>query len=205
MLADPWGSRLVAGPSLKDGQGRVEFLVEVADPCEDAGFGYTVNGILVSDFYTPNYFDPVRSVGVRYDFTGAITAPRQVLRNGYLSWRDPVAREWFQMTKFGVESIRSLGVFDTRSKSLREMIDERTPSEVQVTRTAASRWSALEAVTATISPISDSKSAKARDWRAQINALLTVDGGAKDGGANQPPSNPPGNPPPQSPKSRGRR
>src|SRR6476620_2401805 len=36
MLADPFGNRLVAGKSLKAGQGRVEFLVEVCDPSEDA-------------------------------------------------------------------------------------------------------------------------------------------------------------------------
>jgi hypothetical protein len=35
MLADPFGNRLVAGRSPKPGQGRVNFLVEVCDPCED--------------------------------------------------------------------------------------------------------------------------------------------------------------------------
>jgi hypothetical protein len=52
-------------------QGRVEFLVEVSDPSEAAQFGYTVNGIPVSDFYTPHYFDPVQANGVRYSQTGA--------------------------------------------------------------------------------------------------------------------------------------
>lgn len=44
MLADPTGFRMVAGPSIMPGQGRVEYLVEVADPCEDPSFAYTVNG-----------------------------------------------------------------------------------------------------------------------------------------------------------------
>src|SRR5215212_12082995 len=51
MLADPFGNRLIAGPSPKAGQGRVEFLVEVCDPSEDTQFAYQVNGITVSDFY----------------------------------------------------------------------------------------------------------------------------------------------------------
>ena len=82
MLADPFGNRLIAGPSVKKGQGRVEYLVEVCDPSEDASFAYTVNGVLVSDFYTPQYFDPAKSSGARYSFTGAIKKPRGVkIRN----------------------------------------------------------------------------------------------------------------------------
>jgi hypothetical protein len=36
MLADPWGKRLIAGPSVKPDQGRVEYLVEVCDPCQSS-------------------------------------------------------------------------------------------------------------------------------------------------------------------------
>jgi hypothetical protein len=75
MLADPFGNRLMAGDSPVGTQGRVEFLVEVCDPCQGDEFAYTVNGILVSDFYTQNYFDPVRADGVRYSFASAITTP----------------------------------------------------------------------------------------------------------------------------------
>ncbi len=50
MLADPFGNRLVAGQSPKEDQGRVEFLVEVCDPPEDAQFAYTSNGILFQIF-----------------------------------------------------------------------------------------------------------------------------------------------------------
>jgi hypothetical protein len=70
MLVDPMGNRLVAGQSPHPDQGRVEFLVEVADPPEAAEFGYTVNGLLLSDFYTPQFFDPVAADGVRYSFGG---------------------------------------------------------------------------------------------------------------------------------------
>ncbi len=86
MLVDPFGNRLVASDSPMDGQGRISVLVEVCDPSESAENAYTANGILVSDFYTPNYLDPVVASGVRYSYTGAITEPRQVLHGGYLSW-----------------------------------------------------------------------------------------------------------------------
>jgi hypothetical protein len=97
MLIDPSGNRVIAGNSVKPGQGRVEFLVEVCDPSEAADFAYSVNGILVSDFYTQNYFDPVKGNGVRYSYTGAIEAPRQVLDGGYLSWREPVSGHLWQV------------------------------------------------------------------------------------------------------------
>jgi hypothetical protein len=65
LLGDPFGRRTIPGKSPKRGQGRVEFLVEVCDPCEAAQFAYTVNDILVSDFYTPHFFDPDAAAGVR--------------------------------------------------------------------------------------------------------------------------------------------
>jgi hypothetical protein len=95
MLVDPFGNRVIAGDSPKSDQGRVEFLVEICDPSESAEFGYTVNGVLVSDFYTPAYFDPIQAPGVRYSFTGALTEPRQVVSGGYLSWHDLVSDHWF--------------------------------------------------------------------------------------------------------------
>jgi hypothetical protein len=129
MLADPFGNRLVAGDSPMPGQGRVEFLLEVCDPCEAPEFGYTVNGILVSDFYTPLFFDPPQrgDVPVRYDFQGHITEPRQVLGDGYLSWHDPVTDHWFQETMFGgQQEFPDLGVFEASGSSIREWVDQKS-------------------------------------------------------------------------------
>ena len=110
MLADPSGNRLMTGISPKKGEGRVLFLVEVCDPSEDAAFAYRVNGIILSDFFTPHYFDPTVTSGTRYSFTGAITKPRQVLRGGYLSWFNPVTKHWLQEDYFGSKPrIRDLG------------------------------------------------------------------------------------------------
>jgi hypothetical protein len=98
ILADPWGRHMVAGPSPRNPDSRVKFLVEVCDPCSDAS--YKVNGIAVSDFYTPRFFDPVEARSVRYSYTGAITAPRQVLKGGYLAWHDPATRTWWHRAWF---------------------------------------------------------------------------------------------------------
>ena len=127
MLADPFGKRVIPGKSPKRNQGRVEFLVEVCDPCEASQFAYTVNGILVSDFYTPHYFDPVQTDSTRYSFTGALKKPRQVLRGGYLSWHDPVSDHWWQEIFFGQRrQFRDLGVLDAKTGSVRAWIDSKT-------------------------------------------------------------------------------
>src|SRR5713101_9571874 len=68
MLADPFGNRTLAGspppqaPAPIFGFERVLYLVEVCDPCESDQFAYAVNGIQVSDFITPHYYDPNDSV-----------------------------------------------------------------------------------------------------------------------------------------------
>jgi hypothetical protein len=102
MLADPFAHQIATGPSPKTGQGRVNFLVEICDPCEAPQFAYTMNTdtaneVAVSDFYTPNYFSPTQSASLRYSFRGNLTAPRQVLQGGYLSWQNPADGHIWQL------------------------------------------------------------------------------------------------------------
>jgi hypothetical protein len=176
MLADPFGNRLVAGPAPKEakGQKRVEYLVEVCDPSEAARFGYTVNGILMSDFYTPRYFDPVTAAGVRYSFTGAIKKPRQVLKGGYVSWHDPVSDHWFQIQFFGPKAVLAdLGVLARNGRSLREMIDEMTPTSVTVPKAPPANrlMAAAAAGSATVSTVTSTAS-RAKTLREQIQAII---------------------------------
>jgi hypothetical protein len=109
MLADPWGKEFVTGPSLLPGQGTVEYLAEVCDPCQGADSGYSVNGVVVADFVLPAYY---KAFGAgRYSFAGNILAPREVLPGGYVSWRDPVTAVWTQfLASDGFSEFRDLGV-----------------------------------------------------------------------------------------------
>jgi hypothetical protein len=174
MLCDPFGNRLVPGGSPKPDQGRVEFLVEVSDPSEADKFGYTVNDILVSDFYTPQFFDPVRAEGVRYSFTGAITKPRTILRGGYVSWHDPVSNHWWQQTWFGgsAPKFRDIGVFDAAAgTALRSWVDGQTDHpgiDAGLKKSNATLRTAVALGEAT----TQSASAKADAWREQIDALV---------------------------------
>jgi hypothetical protein len=167
MLADPFGNRLIAGASPKKGQGRVEFLVEVCDPCEDASQAYTVNEVVVSDFVTPHFYDPVASNGVRYSFGGNLQRPRDVLEGGYLSWLHPPTKHWWQLTFFGTKkTFRDLGVFERQPRSLREEIDRLTPMEEEkVSRRSAATRRHLASM-----PEASSHS-KAEEWRAEIAQL----------------------------------
>lgn len=171
MLADPFGNRLAAGPSIKPGQGRVEYLVEVCDPSEEIRFGYTVNGITVSDFYFPSFFDPVPIGGTSYSFTGAIPKPRTVLRGGYLSWRDPRTGIWWQQTFFGSKKqFHRLGVFSARHESLRAEVDKRTfrPERSVKAKGGRRRVTAAAAFHRTVSP---STNARATSLRKQIDVI----------------------------------
>jgi hypothetical protein len=173
MLADPFGNRLVAGPSPREEQGRVEFLVEVCDPSEDDAFAYTVNDVLVSDFYTPHYFDPVKQDGVQYSFNSALSEPRQVLRGGYLSWHDPVTDHWFQETFFGDQpDFRDLGVLARQDRSLREMIDALTPETRRLSTLAQASSTPLASAITAAGLSDEASSARAASLRTQIAGLM---------------------------------
>jgi hypothetical protein len=129
MCADPYGNRLAEGRAVKSGQGRVQYLVEVCDPCE--AVSYAIDGVAVSDFYTPHFFDPAPRAGTRYSHTGVVTRPRQVLPGGYLSWRVPSTGEWWQelVPTNGRPTFRNLGVLDGR-RSPREQLDRAEAAEL---------------------------------------------------------------------------
>jgi hypothetical protein len=172
MIVDPSGNRQLTSDSPVKGQGRVSFLVEVCDPSEAADFAYSSNGVLVSDFFTPNYFDPVTASGVRYSYTGAITAPRQVLRGGYLSWKNSVDGHWWQQTWFDGEepSFRDIGARDSGSGSIRAFIDrltaERTAEAIDRGRVTA------HCAGMTVKQAQKSLTGNAAMWRQQISEIV---------------------------------
>src|SRR5580700_4349429 len=132
MLVDPYGNRLQGSRSIsiaqdgtiEDGVGEYNYLVEACDPCEADAFAYSISGVAVSDFITPHFYDPVTTAGTRYSFTGAITAPRQLLKGGYISYIDLATNQWQQIlwVNPGPPVYNNLGPA-AKGKSLREWID----------------------------------------------------------------------------------
>jgi len=100
LVVDPLGTDFRQGPSVRDDQGVVEYLAEVCDPCQSDQCAYPVNGDqLVSDFVTPAYYGGFGPG--QYSFRGHISAPRQVLVGGYVTWRDPLTGKLWQAFDVG--------------------------------------------------------------------------------------------------------
>lgn len=184
MLSDPFGNRLLAANLLDQAIGlglepqRVRYLVEVSDPSQASQFAYQVNGVLVSDFYTPNFFDPVESTGVRYSYTGAIDGPRKILDGGYISWQDPVSEDWLQVRMFpddissdvphvvNLTTQTSLGQL-LATQSIRAAIDRVTKPPAGL-RGAALRTALIGAEAAEVARV-----ARTESIRQQLTTLLS--------------------------------
>jgi hypothetical protein len=64
-----------------DGKGSI-YSFEVCDPVEAPA--YVVNGVSVSNFVTPAWFDPQAGTGAKFDKLGLLTAPFSILKGGYV-------------------------------------------------------------------------------------------------------------------------
>lgn len=101
MLVDPSGNLTYPSRSIEleggrivDGSGISKYIVEACDPCEHRN--YSIHGITVSDFVTPEFYAPAPAPRTRYSFTGTMPAPRRVLRRGYISWQNVETDRWHQ-------------------------------------------------------------------------------------------------------------
>lgn len=79
----------------------VLYSYEVCDACEDDRFGYQIDGVWVSDFVFPAWFEPSRKVdSTQFDFNKQLTAPvPQLLPGGYIGAFDVTSGTgWHQIT-----------------------------------------------------------------------------------------------------------
>jgi hypothetical protein len=140
MIVDPFANRLVAAAHPLDPHQRVNYLLEICDPCQ--AIWYPVNGVAVADFYTRRYFDPVGIERQRYSFTGEIQCPLHILEGGYLSWIDPRDSGLYQLQAGDSEAVLLADAMDlVGSKApLRTVVDThaRTPQLTRGSLRAAS-------------------------------------------------------------------
>lgn len=95
MLADPWINWCAQGSD-----GKI-YALEVCDAVEADGLGYEINGVLVSDFITPSWFEPTRAD--RVDFKRRIAQPLELASGGYISVLD-AGGGWAQVSAQGEPS-----------------------------------------------------------------------------------------------------
>lgn len=79
MLVDPQANRTMT-------RNAKTWLVEVADPCESGFYAYFIDGVAISDFITPRWYD--NSYPGPIDFTQSFSHPGQIGRHGYAAWYD---------------------------------------------------------------------------------------------------------------------
>lgn len=87
MLGDP-DINLAAYVERRDG-GMTLYAYEVCDACEADQFGYKIDGVLLSDFVYPAWFEGFRKAGsAQFDYGRRIKKPFALLPGGYISVYD---------------------------------------------------------------------------------------------------------------------
>ncbi len=116
MLADPWINWCAQGSD-----GKI-YALEVCDAVEADNLGYEIDGVLVSDFITPSWFEPVTfepatpepAMAGQVDFKGRIKKPLELAAGGYISVLDRNGR-WTQIASHG-EPIAPIPVGSRRQR-----------------------------------------------------------------------------------------
>jgi hypothetical protein len=87
MLVDPDINRAVFVQSATNDN--MFYSLEICDPCEADQYGYSIDGVLVSDFIFPSWFESFRAPkSCQFDATQQITTPFELAAGGYISVYD---------------------------------------------------------------------------------------------------------------------
>jgi hypothetical protein len=115
------------------------YAYEVCDAVEADNLGYDIDGITVSDFVLPGWFEPLHVVhGERFAFRSKVAAPFDLLPGGYIGYYDLSGGGWQQLnardaTNARIVSSRSSGPLDYHSRA-------RVGSRRERRRTPKSQW-----------------------------------------------------------------
>lgn len=103
------------------------FAFENCDSCEDDQFAYDINGVKVSDFVTPAWFNVYAPQGTKFDFCGHISQPFEILSGGYIGVFDisNTAQGWTQIQNQNVASARILVESKERKNDKRPRLTKR--------------------------------------------------------------------------------
>jgi hypothetical protein len=98
MLGDP-DINLTVFRESKDGSSGTLYAYETCDACEDDSFGYKIDGVLLSDFVFPEWFEDFHPAGTKYDYQGKIAAAFQLIKGGYIGiYKINSGAGWTQLT-----------------------------------------------------------------------------------------------------------
>ena len=83
MLVDPW----IVASALDDQRGRF-YALEICDAVEADRLGYDIDGVRVTDFVLPGFFEASIDTGEKLSFCGHVSKPYEIAPGGYLSYLD---------------------------------------------------------------------------------------------------------------------
>jgi len=100
MLGDPSINKTVS-VEMEDHHVR-QYMYEVCDACERDKFGYKIDGVQVSDFVTPQWFEPlaINETNPQFDHMRKINQPFELLDGGYIGIND--GNGWTKLLPGGV-------------------------------------------------------------------------------------------------------
>ncbi len=101
------------------------YAYETCDACEADKFGYKINGVLVSDFVFPSWFESFRKQGTQFDFTNNIKKPFQLLPGGYIGIYDVNSGSGWKQLTAEKNNFRSRPPVGSRRERRRIPLDER--------------------------------------------------------------------------------
>jgi hypothetical protein len=100
------------------------YAYEACDACESDQYGYQIDGVLVSDFVFPSWFESFRQPGsTQFDYSKQINKPFQLLSGGYIGTFDVTAGTGWQQTTADQTAFR----FDMRAHVGSRRERRRTP------------------------------------------------------------------------------
>lgn len=106
MVHNPYLKKFRKTTGFKENEDDPLYVEEVADATD--GKGYLIDGIEVSNFITPDWFNKVHVENIKYDFLGLLKRPRELYEGGYISWLSVQGEYWQAVKTKGKLLIRKL-------------------------------------------------------------------------------------------------
>lgn len=100
MLLDPLGASFRPGPDPRGSAKAVNFLLEVCDPCQSFGCAYALDGVWLSDFVLPSFYQSGGGAAP-YTLKNNVLSPLSVTADGVLSWQESDTGDWYQLNAAG--------------------------------------------------------------------------------------------------------
>jgi hypothetical protein len=134
MLGDPDINLTAFVEDENNHSGRL-YAYEVCDACEADKFGYKVDGVLVSDFVTPAWFESFREPRkTKFDYRNLIKRPFQLLKGGYIGIYDVnKGTGWTQIEAEKAEDpdLETLAVGEEKNSTRRIVLSAKNPTFYQ--------------------------------------------------------------------------